>query len=565
MFRFCFLILMCMALSWRNLPGQSAALPLHAPGQWMAERFDVLSGGRTSLHTEIKGYERKKLFDLAMGLDTTSKEWSKRDQADILYLLNDNNEWLPPDHPAYRRTRRPAFKTFYKTPANFFEVNTAHFSLRANPMLHFQAGKQQGDSALLFINQRGLELRATVDQKVFFYTNLVETQARFPDYVRQRTDEFQALPGANAYKRYVPRGIDLSNAYDFHVANAHFGVHISKHVSAQIGHGTQFIGNGYRSLLLSDAGPPIFYLKLNTEIWKFHYQNLFMELSPQSANSTPGDSILQKKYMAAHYLNFRVTPRLAFGLYEAVVFNRSRQFEWQYLNPVILYRSVEAALGSPDNVLIGLNGRWDVLRRVRLYGQLMLDEFLFSALVKPEDRGWWGNKYGVQAGAHYINALDIDHLDVQAEWNYVRPYTYSHGDSLNSYTHYRQPLAHPLWANFKEVLVLVRYQPFLRWTITGRFLHANMGENTARENWGANPLLGYTSRVADYGNFTGQGVAGRLQTVGLDVTWQFYHNVFLDLKWLSRRKKSDDPARRLNTHIFTAGVRMNLYPQNYDF
>jgi hypothetical protein len=531
----------------------------------MTERFDILSGGQTPLHTEVRGYARKDVFDMALRLDSMKGRWSEGEKADLTYLLNDNNEWLPPEHPSYKRTRRPAFKTFYKTPANFFELNTRYFSLRANPMLHLQAGRENADSLLLFQNQRGLEVRGNVDKKVFFYTNLVETQARYPDFFRERVNAFQALPGAGPYKRYAPRSIRLSDAYDFYVANAHFGIHISKHISAQIGHGTQFIGNGYRSVLLSDVGPPIFYLKLNTQVWKLHYQNLFMELTPESANNTAGDSILPKKYMAAHYLNFRITPRLAVGLYEAVVFNRSHHFELQYLNPVILYRSVEAALGSPDNVLIGLNTRWDVLRRLRLYGQFMLDEFLFAALVNPEERGWWGNKYGIQAGAKYLNAFGIDHLDIQAEWNYVRPFTYSHGDSLNSYTHYRQPLAHPLWANFNEKALLVRYQPHPRWTLAARFLHANFGENTSRENWGANPLLGYTSRVADYGNFTGQGVAGRLQTAGLDVSWQFWHNVFLDLRWQYRKKRSQDAARNQTTHLMNIGFRMNLYPQNYDF
>ena len=47
----------------------------------------------------------------------------------------------------------------------------------------------------------------------------------------------------------------------------------------QLGHDRNFIGNGYRSLILADYSTPYFFLKLNTRIWKFNYQNLFAELT----------------------------------------------------------------------------------------------------------------------------------------------------------------------------------------------------------------------------------------------------------------------------------------------
>jgi hypothetical protein len=543
-----------------TLCAQSPAIPLHAPSYQILDRWSIKYGGRSDLHPEIKGFARKDALNFALSLDSARLNFSRLDRADIQYIINDNNEWLPDTHRLLVRNHRPPFKTFYKTPANFFEINTKHFTLRANPMLNIAAAQAQNDTALVFINQRGLEVRGELDKKVFFYTNLLETQARFPDYVRQRVDEYSSVPGAGLYKTYSPRIANLSGAYDYYIANAYFGVNVSKHVGLQIGHGTHFIGNGYRSMLLSDVGAPVFYLKLNTRVWKFHYQNIFAELSQETANVSRPTTLISKKYMAAHYLNYNVTPRFAVGLYETVVFNRSRQFELQYLNPVILYRSVEAALGSPDNVLIGLNTRWDVFRRVRLYGQVMLDEFLFSALVNPADRGWWGNKYGIQAGAKYVDAFGVSHLDLQAEWNYSRPFTYSHGDSLNSYTHYRQPLAHLLWANFKEVVCLARYQPLPRLLI-----RADFGENTTTENWGTNPLLGYNSRVEDFGNFTGQGVAGTLNIIGFDASWQLYHNVFLDVKFLQRRKNSADDTRDLNTRTIGLGIRMNVFSQNPDF
>jgi hypothetical protein len=221
--------------------------------------------------------------------------------------------------------------------------------------------------------------------------------------------------------------------------------------------------------------------------------------------SIPDGTLLPKKYAAIHYLNFKATPRLAFGFFEATIFNRSRQFELQYLNPVVFYRTVEGMIGSPDNVMLGLDGRWNLLKRFQLYGQLILDELVTDKVFSRT--GWWGNKWGLQAGIKYFNAFGLEHFDLQIEHNRARPFTYAHSDPANSYTHYNQPLAHPLGSNFKESLFLVNWQPLTRLSVQARVIHINLGENTPTQNWGSNPLLDYNTKVQDYNNSIGQGVA----------------------------------------------------------
>ena len=54
-------------------------------------------------------------------------------------------------------------------------------------------------------------------------------------------------------------------------------------------------------------------------------------------------------------------------------------------------------------------------------------------------------------GGKYFDAFTVKNLDLQGEMNMVRPYTYTHYDSTANYTHYNQPLAHPLGAGFAEV------------------------------------------------------------------------------------------------------------------
>jgi hypothetical protein len=547
------------------LSAQSSGIPLHSPSYHILDRLDISSGVNSPIHPELKFFPRQDAADYALAVDTTSTRLTWRDYADLQYIFDDNNDCIADTIGFCRRNDKGLFKVFYKTPANLFEVNVKDFNMRVNPMFNFYLGQQKDDPELTFMNQRGLEVRGSVDGKVFFYTNIVESQARFPDYVTERIKEYKAIPYAGNYKTYSPRVLDVTNAYDFNQATAYISFKATKHIGVQLGHGKHFIGNGYRSVFMSDFSNYAFYLKLNTRVWRFHYQNLFLELSPIGANDLSNNTRIPKKYIAAHYLNYRITPKLSVGLFEGTVFNRSEQFELQYLNPIILYRTVEAMIGSPDNVLLGFDARWNFLHHFQVYSQFILDEFLFSALVNPEEKGWWGNKYSWQIGTKYVNAFGVDHLDLQLEYNMVRPYTYSHADSLNAYTHYNQPLAHPLLSNFKEVICIARYQPIPRLSLSARYIHSNLGENTLTENWGANPLLSYENRVRDYGNFTGQGVAAALDIFGLDVSWMIYHNLYADFKLLLRNKDSADNARDLKTNLIGFGLRMNIWNENLDF
>src|SRR5690606_23707573 len=126
-----------------------------------------------------------------------------------------------------------------------------------------------------------------------------------------------------------------------------------------------------------------------------------------------------------------------------------------YLNPVIFFRPVEYNhAGSSDRMLVGLNISYKFNARHQLYGQLILDEFLLSKLFGGEK--WWANKYGIQLGYKSYSPFGLKGLYYQGEFNFVRPFTYTHATSVQSYSHMNMSLAHPFGANFMEALALVR-------------------------------------------------------------------------------------------------------------
>jgi len=570
-----------------GLCSQGTDLPLDNPAHEILDRLLIRTGLDAPFHPSVQPYRRADAAQYALHIDTTPAFLTGQDRLDLFYLFKDNNEWLGqapyattlfgrrvPVWPDTTRTqieasmqdyryierRKPILGIFYPTPANFVQVNSRHFHLRLNPVLDLRLGYDWAEGELLFRNQRGVRLRAGVDDRLYLFFELLETQARLPNYINQFEDDFRALPGQGLLKPYGTSLLGVDDGWDYLNGQGYLGFHISRHVSMQFGYGRHFIGNGYRSLFLSDFSNNYLYLRLDWRVWKLHYRNIFTELALESANALPDGTLVNKRYMTAHYLSFSPNGRWHIGLFEAVVFARNNQYELHYLNPVILYRTVEQAIGSPDNVLLGLDAHWNFARHFQLYGQLMIDEFTFSELV-TDNRGWWGNKVGAQAGLKYINAFGLDHLDLQAEYNSIRPYTYSFRDSSASYSHYNQALAHPLGANFREFILRARWQPLRKLQLRTRFLWLRSGDDPPGQNLGGNILLPSDTRAMEYGNAIGQGIPARTFFVGFEAAWQLFHNGFLDLYYQYRSKNSEEPALSMRTHFIGGGFRMNIFPR----
>lgn len=373
-------------------------------------------------------------------------------------------------------------------------------------------------------------------------------------YVRRHIQDEEAVPGEGYWKTFRVTGIDHFSA------RGYINFNLLDHVDIQFGHDKNFWGNGYRSLFLSDYGNNMFFLKVQTTIWRISYTNLFTEMT--ATYDRGGDRLLPKKYAAFHHLNFHIAHWLDIGLFESVVFERENGFEFQYLNPIIFYRSVEQSLGSPDNSMLGIDFKANIARSFQLYGQFLLDEFNFGQIVKLN--GWWANKFAIQTGLKYIDAFGIANFDLQGEANIVRPFTYAHNTTASSYTHYNQPLAHPLGANFWELVGIARYQLLPELTAQMTFVYYQKGLDSTGQNWGGNIFV---SNVDDnrqltvqqeFGNTIAQGIKQKVALLDLLISYQAFHNLFVDLNIMYRASKSALARYNGSQAYVGVGVRLNM-------
>ena len=224
-----------------------------------------------------------------------------------------------------------------------------------------------------------------------------------------------------------------------------------------MGYSRNFIGDGYRSLLLADGASPYPFVKINTTFWKIKYTNTYMWLKDVRSAVTV-DRTYATKFMANHYLSWNVSKRLNLGFFESVIWtnDNNRGFDANFVNPIIFYRSVEfSSSARSGNAVLGLTGKYKWNNKVNLYAQFLVDEFSISDIQAGEKS--WKNKLGYQLGAKYFHAFGITNLYLQGEYNHVRPYTYSHSNPITNYGHNNQSMGHIWGSNFNELTGIVRY------------------------------------------------------------------------------------------------------------
>jgi hypothetical protein len=553
------------------LNAQTTYLPEGSKEYQFIDRLEIKQGHYTDLNfSTLKPYSRRSLVGEAEFLDSAriaysnsltgeNNQWAglnltKIDEYNLHNILMNNSEWVNGSKESFL-SKKPILKSFYVTQPNMLEVNVKDFFLAVNPVISYSMSKESSNNENIFYNKRGVTARGMIANRIGFSTTLTDNQERGPLFFQNRVNTYLAVPGAGFYKPFKTTAVDYFDARGYITFNA------TKYIDVQFGYDKNFIGNGYRSLFLSDYSNSYLFLKLNTKIWKFNYENLFMQLMPQFTKGT--DTLLERKYQVMHHLSMNVTRWLNVGLFEAVTFARRQYFDFEYLNPIIFLRYVEGNVGSPDKANVGFDFKANFAHHFQAYGQFLLDEFIAKEIVK--NNGYWANKYGYQLGVKYVDALNIKNLDVQLESNRVRPFTYEHNDTYGNYTHYNQPLAHPLGAGFQEYIGIAKYQPAPKWYINARMIYYYQGLDSAGENFGSNPFELYTTRTRDYGYFVGNGNKIKVLNASLALSYELRENLFIDATYLFRKTSAASGIDSGNTSVFGIGVRWNAAKREYDY
>ena len=422
----------------------------------------------------------------------------------------------------FKATVNKPFYSFLADSISSFDSDTTQrFSLGSRLFSIGSTNKKKYASTYLF----GASLMANVKNKITFISHFDYLSGNHNALISEYQDSLLVFPNFGRKKSRLQFNLKYF---------------INKFITIDFGKGRHFIGDGYRSLLLSAEHSSYPYLKLTTEFGRVRYSNLyttFLDIQDPIQN--------RKKHSSIHFLDLSITENINIGIFEGVLWqakddNYNRGYDVEYLNPIIFYRPVEFSKHSPDNMLMGANFNAK-LKIATLYGQILIDDLNISRQKDRDEAyagGFFQNKFAYQLGVKSSFKL----LDVLLEYNQAQPYVYAHKQPMQSYTHLNQSLAHPLGANFKELVMLVNYT-IEKWKFSVKLTHAKVGLDSLETHYGQNIFASDFDAQAEgdeysYGNFNGQGVTTLINTMHAELAYSFkWFDIFGSIFY--KNKKSD--------------------------
>jgi len=392
------------------------------------------------------------------------------------------------------------------------------YLLTIDPLLNLEMGRDSEDTTFrrLYTNTRGFIATGSIGKDFYFETMFSENQSLFPVYLETLNKETKVVPGQGRWKSFNSRGFDYSFSSGF------FSYQVCKNINIQAGHGKHKIGQGYRSLLLSDNAFNYPYVRVTQQYFKgrLQYTNIYaslMNLQNASTNlPAHTEPLFQKKAVSFQHLSLNFTKWFNLGFFQGMVWQvgdkrNNQHFEWQYFNPVIFTNLAYYGLNNKNNIIIGSDLNLKITRNISVYGQFMADDL--------SNNNSLGNAWGYQAGIKYFNAFTLKNLFLQSEFNNVAEGSYLSPVTTNtanqSYSHYNQTLAYTpgygqellFVADYKvkRVFMNARYH-YQYYTYNGYSLFTNQIVNlrlgyTINPSYNANISLGLLYRAQDFFGF----------------------------------------------------------------
>jgi len=432
------------------------------------------------------------------------------------------------------------------------------FSLYFDFMPDFQFGKESNENVKTWLNTRAVQLCGTVGKKFYFNSCIYENQGRLPNYMNNYIKNVsQMMVPGQAYDRTVPKS-------DWAYVTAMMGFKVNDNLNIALGEDKTFIGDGYRSLLLSDFAAPYPLLRLNVNLCKnVQYTAMWAYLEDQHAKQFYYKySNNRRKWGAFHYIDWNINQNASLGFFNALVTeevdenNLAHSFDLNYINPIYFTSPLQPSATPMDHMLVGLNGKIKLLKKTTAYGQLLIDK---------TEKVSFGKRNAWQIGFRGSDLFTAKRLNYLFEYNTAKPFTYSNQTPINNYAQYNESLAHPLGGNFKEWLGLINYS-IKRFDFQLQLNYAEYGLNKNGLNYGKLITLADDVNLpSGDANTTGQGLATTMRYAEGTIAYLLNpkYNLRIEVNLLLRDE--NNALSETKTKMISFGLRSSFRNLYHDF
>jgi len=438
-------------------------------------------------------------------------------------------------------------------------IHNKDFTLKINPLFNLELKKANNNDQKYFINTRGIEFKGDIGKKLSFYSSFYENQAHFVPYITSNIRQTLVVPGQGAAKF-----LD-NDKFDFSRAEAYLSFTLNENFNFQFGQSKNFIGEGYRSLILSDNAFCYPFFKFTTTYKQLQYTILWSQFQSFSGAYY---NYHQRKYNALSYLSWIPAAGFEFSIIESIIWpgntpENKANFTLNYFNPLIFSRTIQFGLNDEKNILLGLNTRIKIYDFAQFFAQFALDKLDNS--IKAQ------KNYAFQIGFKHFDLfhskLSNHSLFLHTEFNYIAPYTYSWNESKQSYSHYNQPIAHPTGTGLKEMFGTLRYQ-FKDFSLLIKGSYIINSADTLNTNFGSDlfkPNEIYSGITSNIGNQPGQGIKNELLSINAELAYLINRVSNMQLFMALNYRKNSSILINTENLYFSFGIKTNLTNYYYDF
>ena len=277
---------------------------------------------------------------------------------------------------------------------HLLEIRGDDYYITIDPIIIGSMGKNLNDTNVrtLFQNTRGIHVEADLFKNFSFSTSLYENQARFNHYESNYYSSVGELypntsSGYNSQNAVVPGAARTkpfkNDAFDYAYAVGYFVYSPIKPIQISLGNNPQFVGEGHRSLLLSDNSINSPYFRINWKLspnFNFTYLRSKHTNLMRRPNSSSVESYYESKGYSVNYLTYKPTDKINVSLFESGNWNRgdsitSTSSHPLYYNPIPLIAGLALEGKNEVSSILGINVGWQLLDKHRIYGQVAFTDF----------------------------------------------------------------------------------------------------------------------------------------------------------------------------------------------
>lgn len=348
---------------------------------------------------------------------------------------------------------------------HLFEIEGDDFFIEISPIIDFSLGRDLNDTSdrKLFQNTRGAIINVDLFKNFSFSTALFENQSRFSSYENRRyigagelypkapsgyqnNADNAVIPGAARTKPFKEDGFD----YAYAIGHLSYLPHKSLRISA--GNNQQFVGDGHRSILLSDntVGSPYFRVDWNiSPKFKMTYHRARMLNLLRRSISSSAEVYYETKGYSVNYFSYLPTENISVSLFEGSIWNRGDSLTSKfshplYYNPVPTISTFILNGKNEVSTLLGINTSATIGLKHRVYGQLAINNMNIEL-------------FAAQLGYRGYDYFGLDDFLLQIEWNHLPPGFYNNSNSRMNYVNNNLPLGHVKGDGFDEALFRLTY------------------------------------------------------------------------------------------------------------